>query len=48
MAVDYDSWLNSSKAYEEYSGADVYDDEDADEYDYCDANEDKWKSEGTW
>lgn len=49
MAVDYDAWLTSSRAYEEYIGASYdNDDEEVEEYDYCDAHEDEWKAEGTW
>lgn len=42
---DIDSWLNSSKAYEDYSGADSYDydDEDEDEDDYCDEHDEQLK-----
>lgn len=44
--VNYDSWLTNSCAYEEFIGAD--EDDELEEYDYCDAHEEEWKLEGTW
>ena len=44
---DIDSWLNSSKAYEDYTGADSYDyDDDDDEDDDCDEYEEQSKIDG--
>lgn len=44
---DYDAWLTSPTDWEEkYYG--YADEEEEDDYDYCDAHEDEWKAEGTW
>ena len=44
---DIDSWLNSSKAYEDYTGADSYDyDDEDDEDDDCDEYEEQSKIDG--
>jgi len=42
--MNYDSWLNSSKAYEEFIG----EDEEETDYDYCDEHEEQWKIDGKW
>ena len=44
---DYDSWLTSPTADEErYYG--YADEEEEDDYDYCDAHEEEWKESGKW
>lgn len=45
---DYDSWLTSPTAAEEryYGYAD--EEEENDDYDYCDEHEEEWKLNGKW
>ena len=56
MGFNYDSWISSSRAYEQFSGYDDYDyedeeEDDEDDYleednDYCDEHEEQAKIDG--